>query len=188
MVDLEVGNFLVGGPIRAGRTNALAAIAASIHRGFPGVDLYLISARRRELVDLVGPPRLRTPHDTHFQALVRAIVYQQLAGRAAATIHGRLIALLEDHVSPERILAASPESLRAVGLSGNKAASVTDLSAKVLDGTVVLDPKGLSREPDEEVITRLTTVRLQPLRYAPIGRAQLVVGPDVQGSGCRPAR
>lgn len=111
------------------------------------------------LVAEVGPPRLRPPHDTHFAALVRSVLYQQLAGAAAATIHGRLIALLEDEVTPERVLSVPPESLRAVGLSGNKAASITDLAVKVLDGTVVLEPRRLSREPDEEVIVRLTTVR-----------------------------
>ena len=111
------------------------------------------------LVAEVGPPRLRPPHDTHFAALVRSVLYQQLAGAAAATIHGRLIALLEDEVTPERVLAVPYESLRAVGLSGNKAASITDLAVKVLDGTVVLEPRKLSREPDEEVIVRLTTVR-----------------------------
>jgi DNA-3-methyladenine glycosylase II len=113
----------------------------------------------RSLIALVGPPRLRAPHDTHFEALVRAIVYQQLAGAAAATIHGRLIGALESEVTPERILATDPTALRAAGLSGNKAASITDLSVKVLDGTVVLDPARLAREPDEEVITQLTTVR-----------------------------
>ena len=49
--------------------------------------------------------------------------------------------------------------MRSVGLSGNKMASLRDLAAKVLDGTVVLDPRGLSRESDEEVVTRLSTVR-----------------------------
>ena len=111
------------------------------------------------LVAEAGPPQFRPPQGTHFAALVRSVLYQQLAGAAAATIHGRLIALLEDEVTPERVLSVPPESLRAVGLSGNKAASITDLAVKVLDGTVVLDPRGLSREPDEEVIVRLTTVR-----------------------------
>jgi DNA-3-methyladenine glycosylase II len=111
------------------------------------------------LVDAVGPPRLRKPHDTHFEALVRAILYQQLAGAAAAAIHGRLIALVDGVVQPERILALTPESLRAAGLSGNKAASITDLSAKVIDGSVVLDPKGVARESDDEVIARLSSVR-----------------------------
>ena len=111
------------------------------------------------LVAEAGPIRLRTPLDTHFAALVRSIVYQQLAGNAAAAIHGRVVAVLEGQVEPSQLLAKSEESLRGAGLSANKLASLRDLAAKVLDGTVVLDPKGLTRESDEEVITRLTTVR-----------------------------
>jgi len=111
------------------------------------------------LVDTVGLPKLGTPFDSHFAALVRSIVYQQLAGKAAATIHARLVAALDDDVSPRAVLALASEELRGAGLSGNKAASVTDLAAKVLDGTVVLDPAGLAAEDDEEVVERLTTVR-----------------------------
>ena len=97
--------------------------------------------------------------DSHFGALVRAIVYQQLAGRAAAAIHGRLIAALDGDVRAETLIALSDETLRAVGLSRNKMASVRDLAAKVLDGTVVLSPRGLSRESDDEIIARLSAVR-----------------------------
>jgi DNA-3-methyladenine glycosylase II len=111
------------------------------------------------LVDVYGLPRLSEPGDTHFAALVQSIVFQQLAGAAASTIHRRLVAALGGEVTPEVMLALAPEDLRAAGMSGNKAASVTDLAAKVLDGTVVLDPRGLAREGDEEVIARLTTVR-----------------------------
>jgi DNA-3-methyladenine glycosylase II len=111
------------------------------------------------LVEAAGPPRLRKPHDTHFEALVRSILYQQLAGAAAAAIHARLVALVDGVVVPERILALSPEALRGAGLSGNKAASITDLSARVLDGSVVLDPRRLGRESDEDVIARLSAVR-----------------------------
>lgn len=112
-----------------------------------------------ELVRLAGPPQLRPPQDTHFEALVRAIVYQQLAGRAAAAIHGRLVAALGDEVTPSRVLALSDEALRAAGLSAAKARSVRDLAAKVEDGTVVLDPRGLGRESDDEIVARLSTVR-----------------------------
>ncbi|HEY1636690.1 MAG TPA: hypothetical protein VGF64_18190 [Acidimicrobiales bacterium] len=111
------------------------------------------------LLEAVGPPRFRTPMETHFAALVRSVTYQQLAGPAAAAIHGRLIAALGGDVNPEGMLALSSEELRAAGLSGNKAASLQDLAGKVLDGTVVLDPRGLSREGDEDVITRLSSVR-----------------------------
>ncbi|HMC39155.1 MAG TPA: DNA-3-methyladenine glycosylase 2 family protein [Acidimicrobiales bacterium] len=111
------------------------------------------------LVAAAGPMKLRKPMDTHFAALVRSIVYQQLAGKAAAAIHGRLLATVEGDVRPEALLALTEEQMRAAGLSGNKAASLRDLAARVVDGTVVLDPNGLRREPDEEVIARLTTVR-----------------------------
>lgn len=113
----------------------------------------------RRLVTDAGPARVRPPTDSHFEALVRAIVYQQLAGRAAAAIHGRLIAALDGQVEPVPLLSLPDETLRSVGLSGAKAASLRDLAAKVLDGTVVLDPAGLRRESDTEVVDRLTTVR-----------------------------
>jgi DNA-3-methyladenine glycosylase II len=102
---------------------------------------------------------VRPPTETHFAALVRSILYQQLAGAAAAAIHGRLIAALRGEVTPERLLSLSAETLRSVGLSANKAASLQDLATKVLDGTVVLDPSRLRAESDDEVVARLSTVR-----------------------------
>jgi DNA-3-methyladenine glycosylase II len=113
----------------------------------------------RALVEAAGPIKLRQPFDTHFAALVRSIVYQQLAGRAAAAIHGRLIAALDGVVEPQALLALTDEEMRAAGLSANKTASLRDLAAKILDGTVVLDSRGIARESDEEVIERLSTVR-----------------------------
>ncbi len=107
----------------------------------------------------VGPPKVRPPSETHFEALVRAVLYQQLAGPAAAAIHGRLIAALADEVTPKRLLSLPAGTLRSAGLSANKAASLQDLAAKVLDGTVVLDPPRLRNESDAEVAARLTAVR-----------------------------
>src|SRR5690242_8616861 len=111
------------------------------------------------LVAEAGPPRLSRPTESHFGALVRAIVYQQLAGRAASAIHGRLITAVGGNVLPEPLLALTDEQMRAVGLSRNKMASLRDLAAKVLDGSVVLSPRGLARESDDEIITRLSAVR-----------------------------
>jgi DNA-3-methyladenine glycosylase II len=112
------------------------------------------------LVAAAGPIRIgRRGTASHFAALVEAIVYQQLAGAAARAIHGRLVAALHDEVEPERLLALSDETLRAVGLSANKVRSLRDLATKVLDGTVVLSPRVLSRRSDEEVIASLSTVR-----------------------------
>ena len=106
-----------------------------------------------------GPPNLRISREPHFAALVRAIVYQQLAGRAAAAIHGRLVTALGDDVRPETLIVLSDETLRSVGLSGNKTASLRDLATKLIEGRVDLSPRGLSRQSDEEVIARLSTVR-----------------------------
>src|SRR5437764_13512602 len=111
-----------------------------------------------DLVAQVGPiaHRPRDP-DGPFGALVRAIVFQQLAGRAAQAIYGRVRAAVGETLTPETLSAASDEALLAAGLSANKLASLRDLSAKVLDGTVVLTQT--SRRSDEELIERLTTVR-----------------------------
>src|SRR5439155_9668667 len=62
-------------------------------------------------------------------------------------------------VAPELLLSLPDETMRAAGLSANKTASVRDLATKVLDGTVVLAPRGLARQSDDEVAARLSTVR-----------------------------
>lgn len=111
------------------------------------------------LVEDAGLPSFPRPTETHFAALVRSVTHQQLAGAAAQAIHGRLVHALGDEVTPERLLATPTEDLRAAGLSGNKVLSLQDLATKVLDGTVVLDGRGLARESDEEVVAGLTTVR-----------------------------
>lgn len=111
------------------------------------------------LLEAVGPPRLAPPVESHFAALVRSVLYQQLAGAAAAAIHARLLDALDHQVTPEAFLALCPEALRAAGLSRNKALSLSDLAAKVNDGTIELEPRRLARESDEEVITRLCAVR-----------------------------
>ena len=111
------------------------------------------------LVRDYGPPRFPVAKDTHFATLVRAITYQQLAGAAATAIHGRLVDALAGDVRPDRLLALSTETLRSVGLSMNKMASLRDLSTKVLDGTVVLEPRRLARLSDDEIMTRLASVR-----------------------------
>jgi DNA-3-methyladenine glycosylase II len=110
------------------------------------------------LVSEAGLPTFPAPKESYFAILVRAITYQQLAGNAARAIHGRLITALGD-VVPERLLALSDEELRAAGLSANKVASLRDLSAKVLDGTVVLESRRLARQSDAEIADRLTSVR-----------------------------
>ena len=106
-----------------------------------------------------GPCALarRTTAGGAFGALARSICYQQLAGRAAAAIHARFVALYDGRPTPEAVAATPEEALRAAGLSANKTASIKDLAAKALDGTVRLD--GWSRQSDEEIVERLTRVR-----------------------------
>src|SRR4029079_14152363 len=93
----------------------------------------------------------------HFVALVRAITFQQLSGRSAAAIHGRVRATVDGELTPAALAAVPDDQLRAAGLSANKLASLRDLTAKVLDGTVVF--AGSSRLGDEEIIERLVSVR-----------------------------
>jgi DNA-3-methyladenine glycosylase II len=136
--------------------------AAGHKRVSPAAAVGILASRDpvlAELVEAAGTIRIGRRTGSHFAGLVEAIVYQQLAGAAATAIHRRLLAALNDDVQPETLLALSDETLRAAGLSANKARSLRDLAAKVLDGTVVLSPRGLSRQSDEEVIARLSAVR-----------------------------
>jgi DNA-3-methyladenine glycosylase II len=131
--------------------------------GRPSLAAATAEAARRDpvlahLVGLAGPIRhRRADPDGPFGALVRAIVFQQLAGPAAAAIHGRVRATVRGPLSPRALSRVSDAALRAAGLSRNKLASLRDLSHKVLSGGVVLD--GSARLSDEEVIERLSTVR-----------------------------
>jgi len=105
--------------------------------------------------DVVAQPLIRP-----FDSLAESIAYQQLNGKAAATIFGRVRALYPKRkwLDPKLVLATPDEKLRACGLSRSKAAALKDLAAKTLDGTV---PSGrvLACMKDEEIIERLTQVR-----------------------------
>jgi DNA-3-methyladenine glycosylase II len=95
-----------------------------------------------------------------FDALAESIAYQQLSGKAAATIFGRVRALYprRKYLDPKKILATPDESFRAAGLSRSKIAAVKDLAAKTIDGTVP-SARAIARMSDEEIILRLTEVR-----------------------------
>jgi 3-methyladenine DNA glycosylase/8-oxoguanine DNA glycosylase len=107
-----------------------------------------------------------------FAALLESIIYQQLNGKVAATITGRVKALFPENTqrirtrrglvegfpTPEQILAASEELLRSAGLSRNKMLAIRDLAAKTLDGTVPT-LKQAHRMSDDELVERLITVR-----------------------------
>jgi DNA-3-methyladenine glycosylase II len=104
----------------------------------------------------LSPQAMRTP----FEALLRAIVYQQLSGKAAATIFGRLeqAVAVRGRIRAEAIIAAEEARLRSAGLSRAKVASCRDLAAKTLDGTVPT-LAGLCKLADDDIVERLTSVR-----------------------------
>jgi DNA-3-methyladenine glycosylase II len=95
-----------------------------------------------------------------FDALAESIAYQQLSGKAAATIFGRVRALYPKRkwLDPEQLLATPDETLRAAGLSRAKTTALKDLAAKTIDGTVPAG-RALIRMSDDEIVTRLTAVR-----------------------------
>jgi DNA-3-methyladenine glycosylase II len=109
------------------------------------------------LIKSAEPLELRDPLPDGFAALVRSIMYQQLAGAAASTIHGRFLKLFVDGLSPAAVLALPEGAMRTAGVSGSKAAAIADLALKVSDGTVPLhDVEALS---DDELVARLILVR-----------------------------
>jgi DNA-3-methyladenine glycosylase II len=111
----------------------------------------------RAIVESIGPMDLRPPQDDAFQALVRSIVFQQLAGAAANAIHTRVVALFAGPPTPEAMLALAPERLRAAGLSAAKLASLLDLAQHFAAGAVPYHD--LDQLSDEEVVARLIPIR-----------------------------
>ncbi len=108
-------------------------------------------------IERAGPYSPRLGLGDYFGSLARSILYQQLAGRAAAAIHARFVEAIGGRVTPQAVLAVAPELLRSAGLSGNKAAAIVDLATKASDGTVPLE--ALDELEDEEIISRLSMVR-----------------------------
>jgi len=113
------------------------------------------------VIDRVGPCRLEPRREgTHFDALVRSIVYQQLSGKAASTILARVHALYGDRSpTPAELLATSDETLRAAGLSRQKLSYLKDLAAKVESGEVPLGAETIDHLGDEEIIEKLVRVK-----------------------------
>ena len=95
-----------------------------------------------------------------FDALAESIAYQQLSGKAAATIWKRVRALypLRRYLDPRLVLKTTDKKLRGAGLSRSKVAAIKDLAAKTIDGTVPT-ARALAKMGDEEIIQRLTQVR-----------------------------
>jgi 3-methyladenine DNA glycosylase/8-oxoguanine DNA glycosylase len=111
------------------------------------------------VIEVVGPCRLESRREgTHFQALVRSIVFQQLSGKAASTILSRFNALYPDSTpTPEAVLATSDTELRAVGLSRQKIGYMRDLASKVASDALPLD--AVESMDDDDLIAHLVQVK-----------------------------
>jgi len=170
----KIGGFSAQGGI-ATKRRMLAIEGAQLNGATPlfdgdgafGFDSGLAIAHLRAsdrtlagVIDTIGPFRMRLrPAPSVFVALARAIVYQQLNGKAAAAIFARLCALFpRGEPSARRVLRLSDEKLRGVGLSGSKLLSLRDLAQRVADGAVPTLAE-IQAMPDETIVERLSEVR-----------------------------
>ena len=110
----------------------------------------------RAIIDQVGAYQIQF-RDPDFETLVKSIVYQQLSGRVAGVIFGRVTDAAGGRLTPEGILKLRPVRMRTLGLSGQKTAYIRDLARHARDGRVAFEE--LARLPDEAVIERLTEVK-----------------------------
>jgi len=116
-------------------------------------------AKLAALIERAGPFTLRLdPAPSPFESLLESILYQQLHGKAAATIHRRVREYFGGDPAPQMLIDTPDDPLRACGVSGNKIKAFRDLAAKTLDGTVPTHA-AIRKMPDAEIVERLTAVR-----------------------------
>jgi DNA-3-methyladenine glycosylase II len=114
--------------------------------------------RLAAVIERVGPCRLEIRRDgTNFEYVLRAIVYQQLSGSAARTIHGRVVDLLGGTPTPKGVLGTPDDAFRGAGLSRQKLSYVRDLARQADSGAVSLET--LDRLDDEDVIEALSSIK-----------------------------
>jgi len=112
----------------------------------------------RDVIERVGPCNLRPYTDgSHFEFIARSIIYQQLSGKAAATIHGRVQTLCGGTVTVGPLSGLPDDALRGCGLSRQKLGYLRDLSAHAADGS--LDTAHFEEMPDDEITRQLTQVK-----------------------------
>lgn len=112
-----------------------------------------------KVIALVGRCDLEPRADgTHFDAVMRSIIFQQLSGQAAGTIHRRFKSLYGGHdPKPKELVRTPDEKLRSIGLSRQKSAYLKDLAARVIAGECPIDT--LHELPDDQIIEALTAVK-----------------------------
>jgi DNA-3-methyladenine glycosylase II len=143
-------------PVSA-RQAAFEAQLRTAERSLSRADPLLRRLVKRHGACQLAPQWRRTP----YQALISAIIYQQLAGAAAATIHGRFLALFPGpgFPLPEQVLHMPEEKLRSAGLSRQKLSYIRDIAAKAHAGEVPVKRAALLRKSDAAVIEQLTAAR-----------------------------
>ncbi|MEX2479552.1 MAG: methylated-DNA--[protein]-cysteine S-methyltransferase [Gammaproteobacteria bacterium] len=167
-------NGKAGGFSASGGTTTKACmlrIEGAANVSFPGFEYDVLDAlehlrqadrRLARIIDQIGVPKMEVAHTSSvFVALARAIVYQQLSGKAAATIFARMCALLprgERDLNARNVLALAPAALRGAGLSNNKSLAMRDLAERSLSGEIP-ELTTLRRLDDDAVIDTLTRVR-----------------------------
>ena len=116
-------------------------------------------AKLAALIERVGEFALRLDGlPSPFESLLESILYQQLHGKAAATIHRRVREIYSGDPSPQALLDTPEERLRAAGVSGNKIKAMQDLAAKTIEGTVP-SHRAIVKMSDADIVERLTEVR-----------------------------
>jgi DNA-3-methyladenine glycosylase II len=116
-------------------------------------------AKLGALIDRVAEFALRLDRSpSPFESLLESILYQQLHGKAAATIHRRVREYYHGDPSPQTLIDTPEEILRGCGVSGNKIKAMKDLAAKTLDGTVP-SHAAIKKMSDADIVERLTEVR-----------------------------
>jgi DNA-3-methyladenine glycosylase II len=116
-------------------------------------------AKLGALIERAGAFTLKLdPRPSPFVSLLESILYQQLHGKAAATIHRRVRENYGGDPTPQQLLDTPEEVLRAAGVSGNKTRALKDLAARTLDGTVP-GTAAIRKMTDAEIVERLTEVR-----------------------------
>jgi methylated-DNA-[protein]-cysteine S-methyltransferase len=158
-----------GGVVAKQRLLALEGVRIAVDHGLdydPVAAVDHLKARDRKLaryIDKVGPFRGHPAglSGTPFQSLAESITYQQLTGKAAATILARVVALFAPRhfPEPEEMLRMSDARLRAAGLSRAKTLALKDLATKTLEGVVPATVEALESLSDQEIVERLTAVR-----------------------------
>jgi 3-methyladenine DNA glycosylase/8-oxoguanine DNA glycosylase len=145
---------------RSKRTSGAAAHGLAFDPAEAADHVARRDAKLARIIERTGPMCLEVAGaQSTFEALAESIVYQQLSGKAAATIHGRLCGLFpRKRLRPDRVADAGDRELRGAGLSRAKVLALRDLAARTLDGTVPTIER-LSAMSDDEIVERLIEVR-----------------------------